>query len=375
MKSDELQLLKRLTDDELLSATRSAAGHERQATASLVARLAELDTRDVLLREGYSSLFAYCREALGFSEHAALNRIEAARAARRFPAILGMLEQGGVHLTAVRLLAPHLTVENHVRVLGQARGKRVEEIRALAAAWAPRPAAVTPRAPGTATGPLIVAAETVGASPSPFPGGSPVRAAMSDQPPFPPAVPTPVSAPSPYRRHIALGADTLEKLHLAKQMLRHALPTGDEGVIVDRALSLLLMDLARKKFAATDRPQRSRPARPESRHVPADVRRSVWLRDLGRCAYVGAAGHRCGERSFLEFHHVKPFEAGGEATVENIQLRCGRHNRYEAQVYFRQGRTHGEGLVGECRTVYGRLASRPATRFKTSSNRAGWRTP
>jgi hypothetical protein len=36
----------------------------------------------------------------------------------------------------------------------------------------------------------------------------------------------------------------------------------------------------------------------------------------------------------LEFHHVVPYADGGEATVRNVQLRCRRHNRYEAERWF-----------------------------------------
>src|SRR5215475_3293891 len=73
---------------------------------------------------------------------------------------------------------------------------------------------------------------------------------------------------------------------------------------------------------------------PSSRHIPAAVERTVWIRDLGLCAFKGPDGRRCSERAFVEFHHVRPFAAGGEPTVSNIELRCGRHNRYEAKVFF-----------------------------------------
>jgi hypothetical protein len=51
---------------------------------------------------------------------------------------------------------------------------------------------------------------------------------------------------------------------------------------IDRALSLLLEDLARKKLAATERPRPSRGTVPGSRHVPAEVKRVVWARDGAR---------------------------------------------------------------------------------------------
>jgi hypothetical protein len=64
------------------------------------------------------------------------------------------------------------------------------------------------------------------------------------------------------------------------------------------------------------------------------VKRAVWLRDGGRCAFVASAGRRCNERAFLEFHHREPYAIGGEAAVANISLRCRQHNAYEGQLAF-----------------------------------------
>ena len=70
-----------------------------------------------------------------------------------------------------------------------------------------------------------------------------------------------------------------------------------------------------------------------SRARRAAVRREVWRRDEGRCAFTGPAG-RCGETGFLEFHHVQPYADDGPATVENIALQCRAHNQYEAALLF-----------------------------------------
>src|SRR5438445_10684149 len=86
----------------------------------------------------YGSLHVYCRDALGLSEGKTYNRIEVARAARRFPVILEMLAAGTVTLTAVRLLAPRLTLANHRDVLDSARGKKKAEIGEIVARLAPR---------------------------------------------------------------------------------------------------------------------------------------------------------------------------------------------------------------------------------------------
>ena len=285
MSNDTFASLRQLSDSELIARVKDLVARERGATALLIAHLAELDTRDVLLREGYGSLFAYCREALGLSEHETFNRIEAARAAQRFPVIVEMLAAGALDLTAVRLLAPHLTADNHQRVLADARGKRTEQIREMVAALAPRPDAPptvrkvpTPPAPPTAvqSGGAGSPDAVSPASPSPTPGSF-------MRPSAPTATVLPL-APDRYKLQVTIAGETLEKLRLAKEMLRHAAPAGDEAVIIDRALTSLLTDLVRKKFAATDRPREPRGSKPGSRDVPAEVKRAVWVRDLGRCA-------------------------------------------------------------------------------------------
>src|SRR5687768_15251450 len=86
------------------------------------------------------SLFTYCTEALRLSEHEAYNRIEAARAARRFPILLALLEEGRLNLTTVRLLGPHLTAENHQELVAAAAGKSKREVEELLARRFPQPA-------------------------------------------------------------------------------------------------------------------------------------------------------------------------------------------------------------------------------------------
>jgi hypothetical protein len=83
------KLIATISDQQLLRDLRTAAASERQATAQLIALLAEMDIRKLYLAEGYSSLFTYCTQSLHLSEHAAYGRIEAARAARKFPVVLG----------------------------------------------------------------------------------------------------------------------------------------------------------------------------------------------------------------------------------------------------------------------------------------------
>jgi hypothetical protein len=377
MQSEVLTSLRRLSDDELVTRVKDLVSDERGRMVEVVAHLAELDTRDVHFRAGHGSLFAYCRDVLGLSEQEAYNRITVARAARRYPVVLQVLEDGSLNLTTARLLVPHLTPENHVAVLEKARWKTKVQVEELAAALWPRPdvpsfvrklppprptagmpAVGSPAAVSSASAPDRAAAGHPGFDESPFPPSSaPDAAATLPQaassapasvssprwPMPPPAEVTPLS-PDRYKVQVTIGGETLEKLRLAQDLLRHAVPSGDEAVIFDRALTALLSDLAQKKFAASAKPRDTAPPRPGSRTIPAEVKRRVWLRDLGRCAFVAATGRRCAERAFLEFHHLQPYSLGGEATLANVQLRCRSHNAYEARLWF--GGANGVGQRG-----------------------------
>jgi len=355
MRSNAVERANALSDHELLARLDALAGQERESAAELVAHLAALDARPSLYAAlGYGSLFGYCTHALRLSEDAACTRIEAARACRSFPMILEDLAAGTLTLTAVRLLRRHLTGENHLAVLERARGRSSREIEVLIAHLAPRPDAVSlirrlpsPGAESTMTVPSALLP-------------SPVAGAVS--PPMIRSTPPPVirpTAPRRYRVQFTIGEETHDMLRRLQALLCREIPGGDPAVIFDRAVALLLADVERRKLGAVQRPRirRATDGKPEPaaaappiaeagdalgirtpppapRSVPRAVRRTVSGRDGGQCAYVSGSGRRCTERRFLEFHHVRPYARGGPATVGNIELRCRRHNRYEAELEF-----------------------------------------
>ena len=320
---------KYLSDLDLIAEVTRLAASERRAIAALVSALAELDARRLYLGQGFSSMFTYCTQALHLAEHAAFNRIEAARAARRFPIILELLADGQIHLSAVRLLAPHLTEANHESVLREASRKSKREVEQIVARLLPRPDAPSivrklPQRPGREIRARASAVDAV-------PTHVDVEPAI-DSPPAQRSKSEPL-APGRFKLQFTVGEETYCKLRRVQDLFRHRLPSGDLDAIFDRALTLLLTDLEKSKLAATKRPRVSSPSATASRHVPAHVRRVVWARDGGRCRFDGPAG-RCTETGLLEFHHVIPYADGGPTTVENLELRCAAHNRYEAEQYF-----------------------------------------
>ena len=139
--------------------------------------------------------------------------------------------------------------------------------------------------------------------------------------------------PERYRLQFTVSKETHDKLRRMQDLLCREIPDGDPAKIFERALDLLVRDVQKKKLAVTTKPQPPRGSRTGSRGVPAHVRRAVWKRDEGRCAFVGRSG-RCTERRFLEWHHVQPFGHQGQATVDNISLRCRAHNVHESELVF-----------------------------------------
>jgi hypothetical protein len=342
-----------LSDADLLVEVRQLVSTEQKATARLIAALGELDARRPYLGEGCSSLFTYCTQVLHLSEHAAYGRIEAARAARKWPIVLELLATGSLHLTAVSLLRPHVTDENHRDLLAAAGHKTKCQVEEIIAKLRPQPrVSSTVRKLPTRTPPAtqastplesgrLLAAVPSGAEREADRGAS--RAVSSKRIEIKPL------SPEQYKVQFTVSRETHARIREAQDLLRHRIPDGDVAVIFDRALSLLLTELHKTRHAAVDRPRDLPPSAKHSRHIPAAVKRAVWERDGGQCAFAGANG-RCSERGFLEYHHVVPFADGGATTVENLQLRCRAHNGYEAVRWFG---VDAEDLVREARLAFG----------------------
>ena len=323
----------RLSDDALLARVKVLAGRERFASVELVAHLAELETRDIYLGDGVKSLYAYCTEILHLSEHAAYNRIGAARAARKFPVILDLLADGSVNVTTVTILAPHLTPENHRAVLEEATHRTKDEVEVIKARLKPRPDVPSTIRKLPAPAPLAATLSLV----APESAGSTTGTTPSPVVPSPPAPQRPVVeplTPERYRLQFTVGKATHDRLRRIQDLLAREIPDGDPAAIFDRALILLEKEVEKKKLGAAERPRTPRPTKPRSRHVPAHIRRAVNGRGGRRCAFVARDGRRCNARRFLEYHHVRPYASDGEMSVANISLRCRGHNVYEAELIF-----------------------------------------
>src|SRR5215213_8366089 len=362
MKIDILAAAEALSDQDLLAEIDRLAGRARNATTQLVAHLAVLLGRpSVYAAKGYGSMFNYCTQALKLSEDAACNRIETAKACRQFPVLLHHLESGAMTLSSIRRLGGHLTKENHEAAIERAKGCTLTEIKVLIAELAPKPDAPTsmrklPQPPsmpeagqGTATvltGGVSETGAANAADPPPDFAAAAPTASSSAPAKTKRAIIEPTS-PNRYRLQFTIDQETHDRLRRVQALLAREIPGGDPAAIFDRALKMLEAHVEKTKLAGVSRPREPQPqppsirsatdnpgGTPASRHIPHETRRTVWKRDGARCAFVSAEGRRCTERKFLEFHHLRPYARQGPPTVDNIALRCRRHNQYEAEMFF-----------------------------------------
>jgi 5-methylcytosine-specific restriction endonuclease McrA len=353
-----------LGDDQLLAALSALVKRENDCLSELLAHLAELDRRELCIALGYSSLFAYCTEALGFCKSSAGRRIAAARVCRDYPEAFTRVANGELQLSVLCALRPHLNAENSEELFAACSRKSYEQVEGLLAARFPKPDVrdLIRRLPAPRVGTPHIGSKEIETQPNQIKPDAPLTEAMTEpartqvnqklgEGPRPPAQRDAVKPLSADRFSVNFTADGefRELLEEVRALLSHSEPKGDLLTVMKRGLEALRGELLKKRFGVGRKPRRvnSRTSEPRyasesperqtskrTRHVAAAVAREVYVRDQGRCTFCADDGRRCGERRLLQLDHVIPHAEGGEPTVTNLRLRCRAHNLHTARAHF-----------------------------------------
>ncbi len=327
-----------VTDQILLRDLASHLSENRASTATLLADLGEVEERKLYVPAAYASMHLYCVHELHMSEETAWKRLRAARAAREFPAIFPALADGRLHLTAIVLLAPHLTAGTADELLAAATHKSKSEIERLLAERFPKPDVPTslrPLAPAGATDePALQSmdAPEFQLSPGTVVPSIDQNSAMRMESLPARTRPVPLSS-GKYAVQFTMDEKMHADLLAVQAMLGHVLPSGDVAEVFRRALRELRGKLEQQKLAKCDRP-RAQKVVAKGRQIPAAVKRAVFERDGLQCTFVSDKGKRCESRTRLELDHIEPIARGGESTTDNLRLRCRVHNQFEAECTF-----------------------------------------
>jgi hypothetical protein len=338
-----------LLDADTLSRRLSElAGDERAVQVEFLLHLEEFDRRQAWLHAGHGSLWDYCLRVLHLREGAAARRIRAMRVLRRLPDLAEPLRDGRLCLSTLGLLDPVLTTENAADLVAKAAFRSKAEVELLVVSLRPRTAPrdgvrrLAERQEAAATSPLALQLPAHGAEHEPT-GTAPAVAAPILAPPTPPSV-RPIAADT-WSLRVTVNAAFKEELDRLTELLSHKLPGGELSAVLREAVHCAIEKHGKRKGAVAPARTRARPAplgipsapsrtRGPREPVTAEVRRQVWKRDGGRCAWVGPDGHRCGSRWRVEVDHVDAAALGGPSTLPNLRLACWAHNRLHAEQTF-----------------------------------------
>ncbi len=310
------------------------AGDERQVQVEFLLHLDEFDRRRAYLDLGFASLWEYCLKVLHLREGVAGRRINAMRVLRRFPALAGALRDGKLCLSTLSLLGQVLTDENAGELVARAAYRSTAEVDHLVASLRPRPAprdGIRKLPEPTAPSPVEDHVDEQDGESGLLPQQAVAPPLVLEEAPRP--AETRAVSEGQWSLRVTVDRSFKEDLETLRMLLAHKLPKGDLTAVLHEAIRCGIEKYGKRKGAV--RPARKVTPRAlprkDSAAIPAEVRRQVWERDGGRCAWVGPDGRRCGSRWQLEVDHIQPLSRGGTSTLDNLRLACKQHNLLHAE--------------------------------------------
>jgi hypothetical protein len=321
--------LEKLSDVELISATKDLVKQEREMLTQILCHLLEIENRKLHLEEGYGSMFQYAVEAFGYSEAQAYRRISASRLLRELPEIENSLNAGSLNLTHLTQAREYfkgeakkskgLSKDKKLQILSSLEHQTTRETEKIFAALDP---------------------EKVPADRARF-----IHRNLTEI------------------KFVASDA-LMEKLKQFKMLDSHVQKNPTYAELFERLADLALKEKEKKlpttreienssqKYPSLEKARLSQKARlfekenpsivrdnlfsapkniQRSRAIPTFVKRIVFDRDQGSCAYQNRlTGKRCGSTYRLQFDHILPFAKHGEHSTKNIRVLCQSHNLLHA---------------------------------------------
>ena len=114
-----MKSLKSISDSSLINQLNKLVKQEHDLALEILPHLLEVEDRGLHLRAGYSSLYKYCVESLGFSESTAVRRIRAARCARQFTEVFRLLEQRKIKIVDAAKIRSVISEDNKKQLLAE----------------------------------------------------------------------------------------------------------------------------------------------------------------------------------------------------------------------------------------------------------------
>jgi len=330
-----LPLLKDITDSDLLENVKSLKNVEDKTLADLVLFLFEVDVRKLYRDIGFSSLYTYCIEGLGYSGASAYRRIQAARTLNDHPEIYELLKNGKLSLCAIAEISKVMTADNKTELLELSQGKPKAEVQKLTLKYQPPVAPLEKEK-------VIVKKVIVENKDSLFSTVSTSESKIETR----------------FTFAAEVDQEFMDLLQGAKEIVGH-MPSVE---VIKRSLKeFVSRRRSTPRLAKNSEPKDLEPnpekdieasseqaemtkivpnepkaakVQPRSRYIPKAVAYRVRERDQHQCTYISPDGRRCSERCGLQVDHIEPFALGGASEFSNLRLLCRPHNQFAAEKSF-----------------------------------------
>ena len=385
--SDILNIFRALSDEDLLRQTLDKTAQERNLTAEVLKLLEEINRRKLFAARGFSSLYAFCVEYLGYSEASAHRRVASVYLMSQVPEVEEKIRNGSLTLSNVAQAQVFFQAEaknknplsTHEKrtLLEKLEGKSARQAERELIGLSSNPEALISKdriRPITqdhyeikfiadqALLDLLTQVRGLLAHKNPNFTTAELISEMAKM--------TLVQLKPKKPKEKVRGKDKSEKSSNENALGENSLKEKLKAELIEEPgekqkedLTEMLMDKQSNTLKeesknepaiestlwpmlvpknGTLKEEESNQKTPTSerskrtRYIKKATRSEVYYRDQESCSYVDpVSGRRCGSIRALEFDHfITPFAKGGENTASNLALRCRQHNLYSAaQVY------------------------------------------
>jgi len=319
---ERMENLKKLPDQALLDKVSALVKVERETTTEILHHLREVERRRLYAQRGFSSLFSYCVESLGYSESSAQRRISSMRLLKSLePEVAKAVERKSARAATRELQnlssqeippvreysrpASHGRTEIHL-VVDEATLETLKKIKGL----------LSHSDPNIGWGALVERITQI-AWQKLDPTREPVRKKKNNI--------------SEQDAKTEEGSET----NIQSDVGATEQGATEQGATEQGATEQGATEQGATEQGATEQASTKLKAMPTSagkrERIPVALKRKIWRNSNGRCSYVDSVtGKYCGSTRFLQIEHLLPVAFGGKNDLSNCTLKCFSHNQLSA---------------------------------------------
>jgi hypothetical protein len=287
--------LKYLNKLELDQRIKTLASKERELLLDVLHTIKEIDLRKSYAEMGYSSLFAYLTQGVGYSESSAYRRIQAARLLREVPQIAAKIQSGDLNLNQISKIqsaAKAIQKQTSKKVTATVKSEVINQIEKMNSAQT----------------------EKYIADYFDLPEQSEFKKTTQKD--------------ESVRIELTIPKDVYEKIQKAQGLVAHAVNSND---LLD-FLNYLADRVIKQKTQPKPKGEEKEVERQESSKF-TQRNKKIALQKSSRCEYQNPLTKKvCGANWYLQVDHRTPVWAGGKGNLQNSRILCAEHNQLKYRI-------------------------------------------